>query len=63
MPTYISLMRLTDQGVKKNLSQQMDEIMSCITADGGRCTGMYAVMGEYDFVCTFEFSSDETALR
>lgn len=36
MPTYISLMKVTDQGAKKAASAQMDEIMGCITRDGGR---------------------------
>ena len=62
MPTYISLMKVTDQGAKKAASAQMDEIMGCITRDGGRWTGMYTVIGEYDYVCIFEAPTDETAL-
>ena len=36
MPTYISLMKLNDQGLKKAGPALMDEIMACITKDGGR---------------------------
>lgn len=38
MPTYISLMKLTDQGIKdiKGVSKRLDEEMACIARDGGR---------------------------
>ncbi len=36
MPTYISLMKLTEQGAKKAASAEMDDIMACITKDGGQ---------------------------
>jgi len=36
MPTYISLMKMTEQGAKKAASMAMDEITGCITKDGGK---------------------------
>lgn len=38
MPTFVSLMKLTDQGVKdiKGASKRLDEEMECIARAGGR---------------------------
>ena len=64
MPTYISLMKLTDQGIKdiKNAPQRLEEAIKGIEAIGGKLTGFYMVMGEYDYVAIAEGPSDEVAM-
>jgi uncharacterized protein with GYD domain len=64
MPTYISLMRLTDQGVRdiKNAPQRVAEAVKALEAMGGRLISFYTVMGEYDYVGIAEAPSDEVAM-
>ena len=64
MPTYISLMKLTDQGIKdiKNAPQRTAEALERLEAMGGKLIGLYTVMGEYDYVGIAEAPSDEVAM-
>jgi len=64
MPTYISLMNLTDQGIKdiKNAPQRVEEAVKGLEAMGGKLIGFYTVMGEYDYVGIAEAPSDEVAM-
>jgi uncharacterized protein with GYD domain len=64
MPTYIVLFKLTDQGIKeiKDTPNNIKEAVKGIEAAGGRLKGLYAVMGEYDFVGISEFPSDEVQM-
>lgn len=64
MPTYISLMKWTDQGIKdiKNATQQTGEHLRGLEAMGGKLIGLYATIGEYDAVGIFEGPSDEVAM-
>jgi uncharacterized protein with GYD domain len=64
MPTYIALMKLTDQGVKdiKNAPNRAQEFIKGLEAMGGKLHGFYLVMGEYDYVGIAEAPSDEVAL-
>ncbi len=64
MPTYISLMRLTDQGVRdiKNAPQRVAEAVKALEAMSGRLISFYTVMGEYDYVGIAEAPSDEVAM-
>ena len=52
MPTYITLYKLTDQGIKniKDAPGRIEEAIKGFEAMGGKLTGFYAVMGEYDYV-------------
>lgn len=63
MPTYISLMTFTDQGIKdiKNAPQRIDEATKALEAVGGKLIALYMVMGEYDYVGIAEAPSDEAA--
>ncbi len=63
MPTYIRLMKMTDQGSKdlKNASAKIEEGMKLQQKMGGKVIGVYMVMGEYDFVTIGEFPSDEAS--
>jgi len=64
MPTYISLMKLTEQGIKdtRNFPKRLDAAKKGIEALGGRLVGFYAVMGEYDHVAITEMPSDEVGM-
>jgi uncharacterized protein with GYD domain len=52
MVTYIVLMKLTDQGIKdiKNAPQRIEAAAKALEAMGGKMTGFYLTMGEYDYV-------------
>ena len=64
MPTYIYLMKLTDQGIKdiKNAPQRIEENIKGLEALGGKLIAFYTVMGEYDYVGIAESPSDEVAM-
>lgn len=64
MPTYVALMKLTDQGAKdiKNAPKRAQEFIKGLEAMGGKLLGFYMVMGEYDYVGIAEAPSDEVAL-
>jgi len=61
MPTYVLLMKLTDQGAKdiKNAPARIEAGIKALQAMGGRLIGFYAVMGEYDYIAIGESPSDE----
>lgn len=61
MPTYITLMKWTEQGIKsvKESPQRLDAAKKAIAAAGGKLNGFYLTMGRYDMVAIAEFPSDE----
>ena len=63
MPTYISLMKLTEQGFKdiKNAPQRIEDAVKGLEAVGGKLGFFYAVMGDYDYVAVAECPNDEIA--
>jgi uncharacterized protein with GYD domain len=63
MPNYIILMKLTEQGAKtiKEAPGRVDAGIKAFEKMGGKVTGFYAVMGEYDYVAVGEAPSDEVA--
>lgn len=64
MPTYVALMKLTDQGAKdiKDAPNRAQEFIKRLEAMGGKLIAFYLVMGEYDYVGIAEAPSDEVAL-
>jgi uncharacterized protein with GYD domain len=64
MPTYISLMKLTEQGIKdiKKAPERVAEASKAMEALGGKLLGFYLVMGEYDYVSISEGPSDQVAM-
>jgi len=64
MPTYVALMKLTEQGAKdiKNAPKRAQEFIKGLEAMGGKLQGFYLTMGEYDYVGIAEAPSDEVAL-
>ena len=63
MPTYISLINLTEQGIKniKDAPARLKASTEAIEAAGGRMIGFYTVMGQYDYIAITEAPSDEAA--
>jgi uncharacterized protein with GYD domain len=64
MATYVSLMKLTEEGIKdiKNAPDRVDAAVKGLEAVGGKLLGFYMVMGEYDYVSISEGPSDEVAM-
>lgn len=64
MPIYITLYKLTAQGVKdiKNAPKRIEEGIKSFEAMGGKVLGFYLVMGEYDYVAIGEAPNDEVAM-
>lgn len=64
MPTYITLYKLTDQGIK-NIKDAPDRITKGIEqweAVGGKMHGFYSTFGDYDYVGIGEAPNDEIAM-
>jgi uncharacterized protein with GYD domain len=61
MPTYIGLLKLTHQGSKEivNAPARIEEGIKLYEKMGGKVTGVYMVMGEYDYITVGECPSDE----
>jgi len=64
MPTYIALMKLTEQGIKdiKTFPQRLEAAKKGMAAVGGKMVAFYSVLGEYDYVAVTEFPSDEVGM-
>ncbi len=64
MPTYITLMNMTEQGIKdiKNAPERTANSIKQLEDMGGKLIGFYMCMGEYDYVGIAEAPSDEVAM-
>ena len=65
MPTYISLINLTQDGIKniKESPDRLDAAKKAFQAFGGELKEFYLVMGQYDMVVVSEGPDDETAAK
>jgi uncharacterized protein with GYD domain len=65
MPTYISLLKYTQKGIEsiKQAPKRIEAAKQAFKAGGGRITGIYFVMGQYDAVVLSEAPDDETASK
>ena len=61
MDTYITLMKMTDQGVKdlKEAPERIEEGIKAFEKMGGKLIGFYSTLGEYDYIAIGEVPSDE----
>jgi uncharacterized protein with GYD domain len=61
MPTYISLLKFTQQGVEKikESPARLDRAKAAIKAAGGEMKAFYLTMGQYDAMVIIEAASDE----
>ncbi len=64
MPTYISLVKLTEQGLAnfKEAPQRLKEAEEAFKKAGGRLKDMYLCLGEYDYVVVVEGPNDEAVI-
>lgn len=65
MPTYISLVNLTEQGIKevKKAPERLQAFDKAANDVGGKLIGFYLVMGQYDYIVISEAPDDQTAAR
>jgi uncharacterized protein with GYD domain len=64
MPTYVTLIRWTDQGVRnaKDSIQRAGAFRSDLERRGGKLLSIYWTQGKYDIVTTIEALDDQTAM-
>ena len=65
MPSYLSLVNWTDQGIRdvKDSPQRLDAVKQGAEAAGGRVIFFYLTMGQYDMALLTELPNDEAAAR
>jgi len=65
MPTYVGLLRYTEQGIKaiKDSPKRRVAAEKAVAAMGGRIVHTYLTMGRYDLVSILEAPDDETAAK
>ncbi|MDQ2936181.1 MAG: GYD domain-containing protein [Acidobacteriota bacterium] len=65
MPTYITLLRWTQQGAAgiKYSPSRLDAGREAFKKAGAEIKDVYMTMGRYDLVCVIEAPDDETAAR
>jgi len=65
MPTYISLLRFTQQGAQKikESPARLDAAKKAFKAMGGELKMFYLVLGQYDAVLIGEQPDEETATK
>lgn len=65
MPTYITLIRYTEQGVKTfpELSQRIEQTKKAGDEVGAKLVGYYLTMGQYDAVAISEAPDDHTIAK
>jgi uncharacterized protein with GYD domain len=63
MPTYISLVNWTEQGIRdlKETAARADATAELAESLGGKLVQLYWTVGPYDLVGIFEAPDDETA--
>ncbi|MBI4282711.1 MAG: GYD domain-containing protein [Chloroflexi bacterium] len=65
MPSYLSLINWTDQGIRsvKDSPTRLDAVKQAARDAGGRVIFFYLTMGQYDIATLVELPSDEVAAR
>jgi uncharacterized protein with GYD domain len=62
MPTYVSLIHWTDQGIKnyKDTTSRAGDFVKLVESKGGRVRELLWTVGEYDLIAVADFPDDET---
>lgn len=65
MPTYITLINFTDQGIRniKDSPKRLDAAKKMLKAMGGDLKQFYLTMGAYDIVVVAEAPNDEVVAK
>ena len=63
MPTYITLAKWTDQGIRniKDTVTRTEQVRAAAEKAGGRLLGVWWTQGAYDVVTVSEWPDDESA--
>jgi uncharacterized protein with GYD domain len=63
MPTYVSLVNWTEQGVKnfRDTLRRAEDYRGLVEKSGGQVRQLVWTLGEYDIVVVADFPDDETA--
>jgi uncharacterized protein with GYD domain len=64
MPTYVSLIHWTDQGIKnyKDTTSRAADVTKLVESVGGRFRELLWTVGEYDAVAVLDFPDEETTV-
>ena len=64
MPTYVSLINWTEQGVKnfRDTAKRANDFTKLVEGAGGKVRELLWTMGEYDLVSVVDFPDDESAV-
>ena len=64
MPTYVSLLKFTDQARKniKDVFNRRKEVLAALERSGGRLIAFYLTQGAYDGVSILEFPDEDSAM-
>jgi uncharacterized protein with GYD domain len=62
MPTYVSLINWTEQGIKnfKDTTQRAQDFTNSVEKAGGHVRELLWTVGEHDIVCVVDFPDDES---
>lgn len=63
MPTYVSLIHWTEQGIKdyKDSMSRAEDFTKLVESSGGQVRELLWTVGEYDIVSVVDMPDDETA--
>ena len=63
MPTYVSLLNWTEQGIRnvKDTAERANRAAEVVEKHGGRFEQLYWTVGPYDLVAVIEAPDDESA--
>jgi len=64
MPTYVALVKWTEQGVKnaRDTVRRAREFRADVERRGGQVISIYWTQGKYDIVSTVEFPDEQSAM-
>jgi len=64
MPTYVSLIGWTEQGIKnfRDTTKRASEFTKLVEAHGGKVRELLWTVGEYDIVSVVEFPDEESGV-
>ena len=64
MPTYVVLMKLTDQGIRavKDSPDRIEDSIKHFESMGGKFLGFYATLGQYDYVAIGEAANEAVVM-
>lgn len=64
MPTYVSLINWTEQGIKnfRDTAKRANDFTKLVEGAGGKVRELLWTIGEYDIISVVDFPDDESAV-